>query len=251
MNYTVSDTVGENKTVSSGDFDGNYTSFFPFTNSSSGDDFCGGTFQHINDSGTDKIEYEVPGKIVLYRKFRSTVVRKVQYDFGIKCHMERDVQFSDDDGYNVTAELVSTGAQDEKKGDFTFGATLELTDEAYTGTIDSQQTYTNDEDLYLKVTQDDNQDYFQFSVEECYATSGSSATASANDKDVFIEKQRLQIITLLRHIESKPWLSPSLTHPCRQLPFTSIVCLKCVLKRRLVNAPRKTQIPHAPKLFLI
>ena len=38
----------------------------------------------------------------------------------------------------------------------------------------------------MKVTQDGNQGYFQFSVEECYATSGSDSSLTGVNKDVFI-----------------------------------------------------------------
>ena len=100
MGWIVSNTTAANQTVESSDFTGGpYSARFPYKEG--GADFCGGSFKHINDSGTDKIEYNVTGNIVLYRKFRGTVVRKVQYDFEILCHMERDVLFSDDKGYII------------------------------------------------------------------------------------------------------------------------------------------------------
>ena len=69
MDYVIAD---ENVTIAISNFTGN-ASMFPYTNPGVDTVFCGGTFQHINDSGTDKIEFEVKSLRYFHTKIRANL----------------------------------------------------------------------------------------------------------------------------------------------------------------------------------
>lgn len=144
----------------------NSNSSIPYTKDGSNVS-CGASMDNSTDGLS--IEFKIGVKVVVTETIRNVIRREQQYEWLLKCEIERDVIVNTNNSWTIQ-ELLTSGEKKTVNKTFDLPLKLMYYDADWNAPQIGNYTVAHNEYIYMNVKQDPVNDAFHFVVEKCWVT---------------------------------------------------------------------------------